>query len=110
SRDWSSDVCSSDLKGEKSRAQHESSGAGLGLVIVKDVVEAHGGRVWARSDGDGRGAVFGTWFPLDPPAQGEPGREEPDRRETHQGEPGPWEPDRREPDPAESLREQPAVS
>jgi len=97
-------------KGDKSRAQHENSGAGLGLVIVKDVVEAHGGRVWARSDGDGRGAVFGTWFPLDPPAQGEPGREEPDRRETHQGEPGPWEPDRREPDPAESLREQPAVS
>jgi len=58
-------------KGDKSRAQQENSGAGLGLVIVKDVVEAHGGRVWARSDGEGKGAVFGAWFPLDPPAQGE---------------------------------------
>lgn len=33
-------------------------GAGLGLAIVKSYVEAHGGRVWAESDGSGKGSCF----------------------------------------------------
>ncbi len=33
-------------------------GAGLGLAIVKSYVEAHGGRVWAESDGPGKGSCF----------------------------------------------------
>jgi len=33
-------------------------GLGLGLTIVRRLVELHGGRVSARSDGPGRGAIF----------------------------------------------------
>jgi PAS domain S-box-containing protein len=39
-------------------------GLGLGLSLVKGLVELHGGSVEARSDGPGRGAEFVAWLPL----------------------------------------------
>lgn len=44
-----------------SRAQ---GGLGIGLTLVRSLVEMHGGRVEARSDGEGRGSEFLVRLPL----------------------------------------------
>jgi PAS domain S-box-containing protein len=41
-----------------------SSGLGLGLSIAHDIVLGHHGRLWAASDGPGRGAIFVVELPL----------------------------------------------
>lgn len=39
-------------------------GLGLGLAIVRHLVELHGGTVHAESEGEGRGSAFSVMFPL----------------------------------------------
>jgi signal transduction histidine kinase len=45
------------------------SGLGLGLAIVRTIVELHGGRVHAHSEGKGHGAIFQVRLPVDPQPQ-----------------------------------------
>ena len=43
--------------------RREQTGLGIGLALVRELVQAQGGRVQAQSDGPGRGAQFSIWLP-----------------------------------------------
>lgn len=49
-------------RADKSRSR-TSGGSGIGLAIVKQLVQAHGGKVWVESQ-PGRGATIGLLLPL----------------------------------------------
>ena len=48
----------------KFTTKSETGGNGLGLFISKNIVEAHGGRIWAKNNNDGKGATFSFSLPI----------------------------------------------
>jgi signal transduction histidine kinase len=45
-------------------ASKSFQGTGLGLYICKSIVQAHGGKIWAHNNTDGKGATFSFSLPI----------------------------------------------
>ena len=48
---------------ESSRSR-KFQGTGLGLSLTRQFVELHGGRIWAESEGEGKGSTFHIVIPI----------------------------------------------
>jgi len=49
---------------DKSRSRRAGGGSGVGLTIARHFVEAHGGEMWAESEGEGKGSRFVFTLPV----------------------------------------------
>jgi signal transduction histidine kinase len=45
-------------------SKSSNDGIGLGLFVSKAIVEAHGGKIWAENNSDGKGATFAFILPI----------------------------------------------
>lgn len=50
---------------KRAQATRTIKGTGLGLYIAKQIVQAHKGKIWAESDGEGKGSRFFVSLPVD---------------------------------------------
>ena len=48
----------------KKISQVNTTGAGLGLFIAKKIVELHKGKIWVKSEGEGKGSEFVFEIPI----------------------------------------------
>jgi signal transduction histidine kinase len=62
---------------EDSSTTRHQGGLGLGLAVVKHLVELHGGKVRAKSPGEGMGSTFSVHLPTPVVQRGPHGREHP---------------------------------
>jgi signal transduction histidine kinase len=46
-------------------SKSSDDGIGLGLFVSRAIVEAHGGKIWAKNNSDGKGATFTFSLPID---------------------------------------------
>jgi two-component system CheB/CheR fusion protein len=66
-----------------SSLERSQGGMGIGLTLVRSLVELHGGSVKAHSDGPGQGSEFIVRLPVAPEVEPSPGPELPALREQH---------------------------